>query len=79
MMNEIPGSAKLICDYCQRWQVRRFRGVFRNHLSQFDGPGFFPNLEYRCTSCGAVDFTYDEPKPPNVEEMLTNQEREGAA
>lgn len=69
-MNEIAGSAKLICDYCQRWQVRRFRGVFRMDPERFDGPAFVPNQKYRCPSCGATDFSYDEPKPADVEEML---------
>lgn len=70
-MNEIAGSAKLICDYCQRWRVRRFRGVFRmGEAEGWDFTMFYPNLTYRCPSCGATEFSFLEPKPAEAEEML---------
>lgn len=70
-MREIKGSAKLICDFCQRWNVRRFRGVFRiGEIDGWDGPLFYPNLDYECPTCGATEFSFDEPNPEDVEKTL---------
>lgn len=70
MNGEIAGSAKLICDFCQRWRVRRFRGVFRmNSELGCDSPFFYPNRD-KCPSCGATEFSFDEPNPADVEERL---------